>query len=372
MSLELGNLAVNDAEVLADSIPDCLTDFSTSHVGAVNCLAVCGDYICSAGVDAMIHVWSCRDLQFVAVLRGHRGSILCLLAIDKLLLSGARDNTIRWGGGGVCLPACLPACVYYFAAAPPVTCTSPSCPLSTASHPCLPSLPPTPTFHPCHPPLPPNPTSHPHHLPSLPPTPASHPYLPPLPPTSAAHPYLPPPPPTPASHPCLPSLPPTPFRVWDLELGMMMCRKTLVGHKNDVTHLSSIRLSPPGWQVPADTSSQQQVPADTSSVADVAGAAGDQGSSQPATGSLHSPSPPHRSSAAGDQGSSQLPTGSVRSPSPLHRSSAAGDQGSSQLPAGSVRSPSPFHRSSHASLVTSLPPVTVIASASADGTVRLW
>jgi WD40 repeat protein len=40
-------------------------------------------------------VWSADDLQLVRVLRGHRGSVLCLLAVGNLLLSGARDNLIR-------------------------------------------------------------------------------------------------------------------------------------------------------------------------------------------------------------------------------------------------------------------------------------
>lgn len=30
-----------------------------------------------------------------SVLRGHRGSILAMFALDNLLLSGGRDNTVR-------------------------------------------------------------------------------------------------------------------------------------------------------------------------------------------------------------------------------------------------------------------------------------
>lgn len=48
------------------------------------------------GGDAMVRVWRLHDLSLVRVLRGHRGSILCLLAIGNLLLSGARDNVIRY------------------------------------------------------------------------------------------------------------------------------------------------------------------------------------------------------------------------------------------------------------------------------------
>jgi len=44
-----------------------------------------------------VRVWRASDLSLVRVLRGHRGSVLCLLAVGNVLLSGARDNTIRWG-----------------------------------------------------------------------------------------------------------------------------------------------------------------------------------------------------------------------------------------------------------------------------------
>lgn len=47
------------------------------------------------GGDTTVRVWRASDLSFVRVLRGHRGSILCLLAVGNMLLSGARDNTIR-------------------------------------------------------------------------------------------------------------------------------------------------------------------------------------------------------------------------------------------------------------------------------------
>lgn len=43
----------------------------------------------------MVRVWRLSDLSLVRVLRGHRGACLCLLAVGNLLLSGARDNTIR-------------------------------------------------------------------------------------------------------------------------------------------------------------------------------------------------------------------------------------------------------------------------------------
>lgn len=49
----------------------------------------------SPGGDTTVRVWHASDLSFVRVLRGHRGSILCLLAVNNMLLSGSRDNTIR-------------------------------------------------------------------------------------------------------------------------------------------------------------------------------------------------------------------------------------------------------------------------------------
>ena len=45
----------------------------------------------------MVRVWRADDLSLVRVLRGHRGSVLCLLSLGHLLLSGARDNAIRRG-----------------------------------------------------------------------------------------------------------------------------------------------------------------------------------------------------------------------------------------------------------------------------------
>lgn len=54
-------------------------------------------YICvpCAGGDTTVRVWRASDLLLVRVLRGHRGSVLTLLAVGSVLLSGARDNTIR-------------------------------------------------------------------------------------------------------------------------------------------------------------------------------------------------------------------------------------------------------------------------------------
>jgi hypothetical protein len=47
----------------------------------------------------MVRVWRASDLSLVRVLRGHRGSVLCLLAVGHFLLSGARDNAIRCASG---------------------------------------------------------------------------------------------------------------------------------------------------------------------------------------------------------------------------------------------------------------------------------
>lgn len=45
--------------------------------------------------SSQLRVWGADDLKLVNILRGHRGSVLCLLALGHLLISGARDNTIR-------------------------------------------------------------------------------------------------------------------------------------------------------------------------------------------------------------------------------------------------------------------------------------
>ncbi len=46
--------------------------------------------------DATVRVWDAATLKLLGVLRGHRGSVLCLLGLgSSTLLSGARDNTIR-------------------------------------------------------------------------------------------------------------------------------------------------------------------------------------------------------------------------------------------------------------------------------------
>jgi hypothetical protein len=44
----------------------------------------------------MVRVWRASDLTLLRVLRGHRGAVLCLVALGNLLLSGARDNAIRY------------------------------------------------------------------------------------------------------------------------------------------------------------------------------------------------------------------------------------------------------------------------------------
>lgn len=85
-----------------DGVPAREPDFSTplagGHVGPVNALVAVrrGASIVSGAGDAMIRVWSTADLSLQRTLRGHRGSVLCLLAVGSLLVSGARDNTIRW------------------------------------------------------------------------------------------------------------------------------------------------------------------------------------------------------------------------------------------------------------------------------------
>ena len=75
--------------------PARVSDPSHSHCASVTCLALCGDYICSGSSDSTVRVWRTKTLEFVKVLRGHRGSILALHAVAGLLLSGGRDHLIR-------------------------------------------------------------------------------------------------------------------------------------------------------------------------------------------------------------------------------------------------------------------------------------
>jgi hypothetical protein len=76
------------------------------HTNCCACTCLCPfvacfvstDTLCvwGAGGDTTVRVWRASDLSLVRVLRGHRGSVLTLLAVGSVLLSGSRDNTIRY------------------------------------------------------------------------------------------------------------------------------------------------------------------------------------------------------------------------------------------------------------------------------------
>ena len=63
--------APNDAEVpLLDppeeaQAPEFTSQELEGHCSAVQSLAICGGYVCSAGGDAMIRIWRAHDLAFV-------------------------------------------------------------------------------------------------------------------------------------------------------------------------------------------------------------------------------------------------------------------------------------------------------------------
>lgn len=117
--------------------PIATTDAAHGHCCSVNAVARCTGYVCSGGGDAAIRVWKARTLEPVrwmswrcahpaaayghelqswvsclgftkpvvlsqicysecSVLRGHRGAVLTMFALDNLLLSGGRDNTVRF------------------------------------------------------------------------------------------------------------------------------------------------------------------------------------------------------------------------------------------------------------------------------------
>lgn len=63
-----------------------------SHCGSITALAVCGPYVFSASTDSTVRVWKRDTLEFVRVLRGHRGSVLAL-----------------WAGPGIMLRCAVPA-----------------------------------------------------------------------------------------------------------------------------------------------------------------------------------------------------------------------------------------------------------------------
>ena len=87
----------------------CVAGSVSSRMPHTNCCActcscpfvacfVSTDTFCvwGAGGDTTVRVWRASDLSLVRVLRGHRGSVLTLLAVGSVLLSGSRDNTIRY------------------------------------------------------------------------------------------------------------------------------------------------------------------------------------------------------------------------------------------------------------------------------------
>lgn len=85
------------ASVLSTIITKHDNPLAHTHISSMCCIRVL--LVCHAGGDTTVRVWRASDLSLVRVLRGHRGSVLCLLAVGNVLLSGARDNTIRCGRG---------------------------------------------------------------------------------------------------------------------------------------------------------------------------------------------------------------------------------------------------------------------------------
>ena len=71
--------------------PQAASDPRHSHCGSITALAVCGPYVFSASTDSTIRVWRAGSLEFVKVLRGHRGSVLALY--------GGPGIVLRWAGG---------------------------------------------------------------------------------------------------------------------------------------------------------------------------------------------------------------------------------------------------------------------------------
>lgn len=70
-----------------------------SHCGSITALAVCGPYVFSASTDSTVRVWKRDTLEFVRVLRGHRGSVLALWAGPGIVLRWAvpADGLVQHG-----------------------------------------------------------------------------------------------------------------------------------------------------------------------------------------------------------------------------------------------------------------------------------
>lgn len=67
-----------------ESAADATSSQADSHCGAVHALAVCGEYICSAGSDAMIRCWRLGSLELVRCALSH----ISALWFDAVLCSG--------------------------------------------------------------------------------------------------------------------------------------------------------------------------------------------------------------------------------------------------------------------------------------------
>lgn len=73
------------------SPPAAASPLEHSHCGSITALVVCGPYVFSASSDSTIRVWRAGSLEFVRVLRGHRGSVLALY--------GGAGVVLRWAHG---------------------------------------------------------------------------------------------------------------------------------------------------------------------------------------------------------------------------------------------------------------------------------
>ena len=54
-----------------------------SHCGVVVALALCGEYVCSAGGDAMIKVWKADSLEFVRYILKNPQKLLIVFSLPK-------------------------------------------------------------------------------------------------------------------------------------------------------------------------------------------------------------------------------------------------------------------------------------------------
>lgn len=69
----------------------------TGHRGPINAIQMRGDFIVSAGGDALVKLWSIQENKCIRTFKGHSRGLACvqMSLCQKYIVSGGNDNTIR-------------------------------------------------------------------------------------------------------------------------------------------------------------------------------------------------------------------------------------------------------------------------------------